>query len=404
MEIKKKETAILAQELAQYPQEQLMTIKRDRKRLTIGLPKEIQNTENRISLTPQAVGLLINNGHHVVLETGAGNEAKFSDREYADAGAEIGYGREKAFEADLVLKISPPTPEELMMMKPGRTLLSALQMSNLHPDFLKTIARLRITGIAYEFLEDSIGGRPVVKAMSEIAGASVMLIASEYLKSEHGKGIILGGITGIPPTKVMILGAGTVAQSAARAALGLGADVKVFDRELHRLRRLKEHLSMQIYTSTFDDIHLRKELKEADVVIGSLRPYDGDSCIITEEMVSEMKPDSVIIDVSIDQGGCFETSRLTDHHNPVFRKYDVIHYCVPNIPSRVARTASAALSNIFTPILLQLCERGMEEFIYEKEWFTNGVYSYKGHLVNPLLARKFNLSYKDIQLLLAARF
>jgi alanine dehydrogenase len=217
--------------------------------------------------------------------------------------------------------------------------------------------------------------------------------------------VILGGITGVPPTQVVILGAGTVAEFAARTAIGLGAEVKVFDNQVYKLRRLKHDLGLQIYTSTIDTITLRKQLKEADVVIGSLRSDEGSPCVVTEDMVAEMKANSVIIDVSIDQGGCFETSQITDHQNPVFRKFDVIHYCVPNIASRVARTASTALSNIFTPILLQTANKGgVEDMIYSKEWFMKGVYSYKGNLTNPYIAKKFNLKFKDLNLILAARF
>jgi alanine dehydrogenase len=266
------------------------------------------------------------------------------------------------------------------------------------------LSKKRINAVAYEFLEDKEGSKPVVKAMSEIAGSTVMLIAAEYLNSYNGMGVIMGGITGVPPTKVVILGSGTVAEYTARTAIGLGAEVKVFDHHLYRLRRLKEHLGMQIYTSVINNFFLKKELKEADVVVGSLRPEEA-TCLITEEMVAEMKPNAVIIDVSIDQGGCFETSSMTSHHNPVFKKFDVIHYCVPNIPSRVARTASTALSNIFTPILLKIADvGGVEEMIYAKKGFKNGVYCYKGCMTNLYLSKQFNISYKDIHLLLASNF
>jgi alanine dehydrogenase len=395
----------LAREHALYPKEAPAKVSGNLQKLNIGIPKEMENMENRVPLTPDSVALIVNNGHEVVVETGAGSNAKFSDREYSEAGAKIVYGAEEAFSADIVLKVEPPSIQEVSYMKPGKVLISALQMATLKPEFIHAINKNRTTAIAYEFMEDKAAGRPVVKAMSEIAGSTVMLIAAEYLNSTNGKGVILGGVTGVPPAKVVILGAGTVAEYAARTAIGLGAEVKVFDKHLYRLRRIKHDLGLQIYTSTFDTITLRKELKEADVVIGSLRPEDGITCLVTEEMVAEMKPNSVIIDVSIDQGGCFETSAITGHKNPVFRKYDVIHYCVPNIPSRVARTASTALSNIFTPVLLQLAERGgVDDMIYYKEWFKRGIYSYKGYLTNPYIARKFGLDHRDMNLLLAARY
>lgn len=398
----KSELGVLLKEQILYPKEQLLKVRKDQTQLYIGIPKELDGIENRVCLTPEAVALIVNNGHVVQLESGAGNNAKYTDREYSEAGAKIVYDRQEVFSSEIVLKVDPPTMEEISFMKPGKTLISALQMAKLDQEYIKEINKKRITGIAYEFLEDKGGGKPVVKSMSEIAGSAVMLIAAEYLTTKNGMGIILGGVTGVPSTKVMILGAGTVAEYAARTAIGLGAEVKVFDRHLYRLRRLKLNVGLQLYTSAIDAITLRKELREADVVIGSLRAEEGSSCLVTEEMVAEMKPNSIVIDVSIDQGGCFETSSITNHVNPVFRKYDVIHFCVPNIPSRVARTASISLSNIFAPILLQIAESGgVESMIHHKEWFMNSIYSYKGYLTNPIMAKKYNESYKDIKVLTA---
>lgn len=395
----------LAKEQALYPQESLLKIKEGRHHLYIGIPKEFDSMENRVPLTPEAVGLLVNNGHEIIVESGAGKNSKFFDHEYSEAGAKISYSPEEVFSADIILKIEPPTLQEISYMKQGKTLISALQTAKLTQDYFHAINKAKITGLAFEYIEDKAGGMPVVRAMSEIAGSTVMLIAAEYLNSANGKGIILGGITGVPPTKVVILGAGTVAEYAARTALGLGAEVKIFDNQVYKLRRLKHDLGIQIYTSTIDTLTLRNELRVADVVIGSLRSDEGSPCVVTEEMVAEMQPNSVVIDVSIDQGGCFETSRMTDHKNPIYRKYEVIHYCVPNIASRVARTASTALSNIFTPILLQIAKKGgVEDTIYSKEWFMKGVYTYKGNLTNSYIAKKFNLKHKDLNLLMAARF
>jgi alanine dehydrogenase len=395
----------LAKEAALYPQEKLMKVRENVTTLTIGIPKEIEGDENRVCLTPESVSILVNNGHEVVIESGAGSTPKMSDRDFSEAGAKIVYSALEVFSSDIVLKVDPPTPEQVGMMKMGKTLISALQVGRLQPEFLKAVNDKKITALAYEYIEDKEGGKPIVKSMSEIAGSTVMLIAAEYLNSNNGKGVIIGGITGVPPTKVLILGAGTVAEYAARAALGLGAEVKVFDNHIYKLRRLKHNLGHQLYTSTIDSVTLRNEMKRADVVIGSLRSDEANCFIVTEEMVAEMRPNSIVIDVSIDQGGCFETSKITNHKNPVFKKFDVIHYCVPNIPSRVARTATIALSNIFTPMLLQISKMGgVDEMIYSKEWFMKGVYAYKGNLTNPNLARKFNMSYKDLELLIAARF
>lgn len=394
----------LATESALYPKEALMAIKERDHKLYIGLPKESEDFENRVCLTPEAVALLVNNGHEVIVETNAGINAKFSDREYSEAGAKISYSAQEVYQSDIILKVEPPTLEEIAFLKPGKTVISALQMARLEKDYFDEINTKKITALAFEFIEDKGGSIPVVRAMSEIAGSAVMLIAAEYLSSKNGKGIILGGITGVPPTKVVILGAGTVAEYATRTALGLGAEVKVFDNHVYKLRRLKHNLGVQIYTSTIDTITLRNELKEADVVIGSLRTDEGSPCVVTEEMIAEMQPNSVIIDVSIDQGGCFETSHLTDHKNPVFRKHDVIHYCVPNIASRVARTASTALSNIFTPMLLQIAKKGgVEDIIFSRDWFMKGVYAYKGFVTNPYIAKKFDLKYREMNLLMATR-
>jgi alanine dehydrogenase len=373
----------------------------------VGLPREISNQEKRVVLTPEAVGLLSNNGIEVIVESKAGDQAKFSDQEYADAGAKISYSRKEVFGVDVVLKVNAPNFEEIADMNPGACLISALQLEKQTPAFIQALNDKKITAVAFEYLEDKVGGMPVVRAMSEIAGSTVMLIAAEYLSSANeGKGLILGGITGVPPTQVVIIGAGTVAEYAARTALGLGASIKVFDNHIYKLRRIKQLLGQQISTSTIDNFSLSQALAEADVVIGALRAEKGiNKLVVTEEMVANMIRGSILIDVSIDQGGCFETSKMTSHEHPVYRVHDVIHYCVPNIASRVARTASYSLSNIFTPIVLQMNDLGgAEEMIFTYKWFLRGVYTYRGSLTNAFLAKKFGLSHKELQLLLAARY
>jgi alanine dehydrogenase len=389
------------------PQEQTLEVRKRRHAFFIGLPKEISLQENRISLTPDAVALLVNNGHDVWVETKAGLGSKFTDKQYSDAGAKIVYSPQEVYQADVILKIEPPTQEEIELMHAGQTLISALQLGHLRAESLQGLLKKKVTALAYEFIEDKVGGMPIIRAMSEIAGSTVLLIASEYLSTNNnGKGIILGGITGVPPTKVVIIGAGTVAEYAARAALGLGAEVQIYDNHLYKLRRIKHLLGQQVYTSTIDTYTLGDALKTADVVIGALRAEKGRARqVITEEMVSRMKPESLIIDLSIDQGGCIETSEITTLSKPVFRKHDVIHYCVPNVASRVAHTATNALSNIFTPTILRAAEEGgVEAMIFSHKWFMKGVYTYKGGLTNENVARKFGLKYKNIELLMAARF
>lgn len=389
------------------PQEQMLAVKKKRNSFFIGLPKEISLQENRITLTPDAVELLVNNGHEIWIETKAGIGSKFTDQQYSEAGAKIVYSPQEVYKADFILKIEPPTEEEIELMHPGQTLISALQLGHLLPEQVQALLKKKITSLAFELIEDKVGGMPIIRAMSEIAGSTVMLIAAEYLSTaNNGRGVILGGITGVPPTKVVIIGAGTVAEFAARAALGLGADVQVFDNHLYKLRRIKHILGQQLYTSTIDTITLSETLKTTDVLIGALRAEKGKARhVITEEMVSKMKPDSLIIDLSIDQGGCVETSEITTLKKPAFRKHDVIHYCVPNVASRVAHTATNALSNIFTPTILRAAEEGgIEEMVFSHKWFMKGVYTYKGGLTNEAVARKFGLKHKSIELLLAARF
>lgn len=388
------------------PQEELLPVKNKGRRLFIGIPNETSMQEKRVALTPDAVGLLAQNGHRVRIESKTGDSAKYSDREYSEAGAEIVYSAKEAFEADIVLKVEPPTNKEIDYLIAGKTLISALQLGNQKEKYFERLNEKRITSLSFELLEDKVGGMPVVRAMSEIAGSAVMLIAAEYLSSTAGgKGIILGGITGVPPTRIVILGAGTIAEYAARTALGMGAEVQVFDNHIYKLRRIRQSLGMPIFTSTIDTLTLINSLKSADVVIGALRAEKGrHRIVVNEEMVQQMRPGSIIVDVSIDQGGCVETSELTTHDNPTFTKHDIIHYCVPNIPSRVARSATQALSNIFTPLLLQMADLGgVDDMIFTHKWFMNGVYTYKGFLSNQHVARKFNLKHKDLNLLMAAR-
>ncbi len=396
----------LARETSLYPQEQLAAVNEQPNTLFIGMPKEISLQENRISLTPDAVGVLVQNGHKIWVESKAGLKAGFTDQEYSEAGAEVVPTREEVYQANIILKVEPPTFNEIDFFKPNQIIFSALQMATRNQEYFKRLTAKKVIAIAYEMVEDKVGGRPIVRAMSEIAGNTVMQIAAEYLTTTNsGLGIILGGITGVPPTKVVILGAGTVAEYAARAASGLGAEIMIFDNHIYKLRRIKHALSFQVFTSTLDSSHLANALKDADVVIGALRPErGGNKMVVTEEMVQSMKAGAVIIDLSIDHGGCVETSELTTHELPVIEKYGVIHYGVPNITSRVARTASYVLSNIFTPTLLRSATEGsLEDMIYNHRWFLNGVYAYKGSITNRFIAQKFNLPFKDLSLVMAAR-
>jgi alanine dehydrogenase len=404
--IKKQETTGSEARSIYLPKESLLEIEVKDKKLFIGIPKETSFQENRIPIVPEAVRLLTNRGHRIIIETGAGNNSSFADADYSEAGAQIAYSAREVYQAELILKVAPPSEAELELLQPNQTLISILQVTMQKKEFISHLVSKKITALAYEFIRDSSGALPIIQTLSEIVGNTSILIASEYLSNTFsGRGEILGGISGIPPTEIVVLGAGVVGEYAARAAIGLGASVKVFDDSLYKLRRLQQNLGMRVFTSTLNPANLRKALQSADVAIGALAAHNGRTpIVVTEEMVSEMKNGSVIVDVSIDQGGCFETSEVTTHTNPVFRKYGVIHYCVPNIASRVSRTASYALSNIFTSILISIGEEGgLDEMLWKEKHIRSGVYLYKGIITNKIVSNVFKLPFRDLNLLMASR-
>lgn len=385
------------------PQEEMLEIAPKKGQLFIGIPKESFFQERRVALVPEAVSILVLHGHRVKIESKSGEMANFSDRDYSEAGAEICYDPKEIFECDMIFKVGPPSEEEIDMMKGNQTLVSALQISISAKAILQKLMQKKITAIAWDYIRDDKGVFTIVRAMSEIAGTTSILIAGELLSCySKGKGIMLGGITGIRPAEVVVIGAGTVGEFAIKGALGLGASVKVFDNSMSRLRRVQDNSSTRLFTHVIQPKNLAKAIANADVVIGALRaPLGRTPCVVTEEMVESMSPGSVLIDVSIDQGGCFETSRVTNHKTPTFVKHGVIHYCVPNIASRVSRTASSILSNIFAPILLEMGDRGgCSELIQKDSGFRSGVYIYKGVLTSEVLGKVFDLKYKNIELLM----
>lgn len=371
--------------------------------VSIGIPKESTFQENRVPLTPAAVKFLSENGHKIIVETGAGRNANFSDHQFSEAGAEITSDITKVFGCDSILKIDPPTSKEIDLMKPGQLLISALQINQLDAVLLKKLMDKKINAMAYEFLQDDSGALPIIRAMSEIAGTASILIAAEYLNNTHiGKGELLGGFAGVPPTQVVVIGAGAVGEFATKAALGLGANVKIFDNNMYRLRRIQKSFGFHLYTSTIQPMVLRSALERADVVIGALAGNTA-RCpvVVSEEMVMNMRPNSVLIDVAIDRGGNFETSELTNHEKPIFKKHEVIHYCVPNIASRVSRTASYALSNVFSPMLDEMAQAGgFADFLRLKPGIRKGTYLYRGSLTNKSLADKFGIKYQDMDLMI----
>lgn len=387
------------------PREETLEINREKKSITIGVPKEISFQENRIPLAPQAVGLLVASGNKVIIESNAGKSAFFENEEYASAGADIVYESSEVYKADIILKVAPPTLEEIGMFRQGQTLLSSLHLVGQDKEYFRKLMSKKITAMAFEFIKDKAGFFPVLRAMSEIVGTASVFIASDYLcHPEFGKGKQLGGFPGITPSEVVIIGAGTVAEYSAHAALGMGALVKVFDNSLYRLRRLQDNLNQKIFTSIIQPRVLLKALQTADVVIGALHASEGLApVVVTEDMVMQMKSGSVILDISIDQGGCVETSEITNHKNPVYKKHGVTHFCVPNIASRIPNTASYALNNFFSPILLRMGEEGgIVEMLMNDFGLRQGVYIFNGTLTKPYIGNYFDLPYQDIELLMVA--
>jgi len=379
-----------------------LEIYKNKGELFIGIPKETSYQEKRICLSPDAVGAITAHGHRVMIESGAGNYANFSDKDYSDAGAEVTKDTQKVFSCPTILKVEPPSISELEMMNPQTILISALQIKTQSKSYFQKLASKRITALGFEFIKDDDGSYPIVRALSEITGTASVLIASEIMSNNgDGNGLLFGNISGVPPVEVVILGAGTVGHFAARSAIGLGANIKVFDSSITKLRKLQSALGRTFYTSTIQPKNLSKALKRCDVLIGAVRGNNRSPVLVTEEMVASMKRGAVAIDVSIDVGGCIETSEITSHEKPIFTKHNVIHYCVPNIPSRYARSSSLSLSNIFTPYLLHIGEEGgLENTLRFDRGLRNGLYFYHGVLTNKSIADWFDLTYRDINLLI----
>ena len=374
--------------------------------LCIGIPRENSFNENRIALTPDAVGVMVANGHQVTVESKAGDGASYTDNDYSEAGAKIAYDKKEVFECDIIVKSAPIHEDECELLKPNQFIISPIHMAVMKREILLKMMEKKITALSFENLKDDSGHNPIVRSMSEIAGSAVMLIAGQYLsKTNNGKGVLVGGISGIPPTKVIIIGAGIVGEYAARTALAMGASVKVFDNSIYRLKRLQNNIGVRMWTSVLEPKILAKQLKTCDVAVGALSGAAGRTpIVVTEETVSKMRPGSVIVDVSIDHGGCFETSKVTSHEKPVFTKYDVIHYCVPNIPSGFARTASQAISNVLMPLMLETGDDGgIDHIIWHKLNIRSGIYLYKGSLTNFYLSERFDLKFTDLNLLIASK-
>jgi len=390
----------------QYETEtEMLEIKQKSAKLAIGIPNETVYQENRIALIPEAVNVLVNNGHQVIIESKAGEGSRYSDKDYSEAGAIITNNEEEVYRQPVIIKNASIQVADLPKLKRNQTIISPINFSLLKKEILEELVIKKITALGFELLQDDSGTFPIVNSMSEIAGSAAMLLAGQFLAcSNHGKGVLLGGISGVPPTKVVIIGAGIVGESATRTALAMGASVKVFDNNVYRLKRLQNNLGALVWTSVIEPNILAKQLKTCEVAIGAINSEKGRvPIVVTEPMVEHMRPGSVIIDVCIDRGGCFETSEITSHENPTFLKHGIIHYCVPNIASGFARTASHAISNVLMPLLLKVADNGgLDVMLWYDFNLRNGIYMYKGHLNNIYLSERFDMKYTDLNLLLAA--
>jgi alanine dehydrogenase len=375
------------------------------RRISIGIPSDNKDDEKRVALSPEAVNLLVENDNEVIVQKGAGAGANYTDRDYSENGATITDSPARVFSSDVVIKVAPFSEKDTDYLKGNQVIISYLNVLKLTEETLAKLIRKKVTAIAFEKIRDADGTLPVVESMSEISGVTSILLASDYLSNHHGgNGVMLGGITGVTPTEVIILGANTAGEYAAKAALGLGSQVKIFDNSLQRLRRFETMMGQRLQTSVFHPQVMKKALKSADVVIGAieledLRPW----YYITEEMVRSMKKGAVIVDLSIDRGGCIETTECRALRDPVYEKHGVIHFSAWNLPSRVARTASIALSNIFAPLLKNMAESGgITQLLKTDPGLRSGVYLYNSILTNDTLGQKFGILSKDLDLLLTA--
>ena len=384
------------------PQEETLEITKEKGELFIGIPKETHFQEKRICLTPDAVAAIVANDHRVLIENGAGEKAGFTDIDYTKAGAELTKDLNKVFGCPIILKVEPPSLDEIALINPKTILITALQLKTRTKEYFEALANKKITALAFEFIKDEAHSYPAVKALSEIAGTASVLIASELMaNNENSNGMLFGNISGVPPVEVVIIGAGTVGEFATRSALGLGANVKVFDSSLTRLRNLQIKVGRPLFTSTLQPKYLMKALRRCDVAIGALKGSNRSPVVVTETMVENMKNGAVIIDVSVDMGGCFETTEITNHDDPTRIKHGVIHYGVPNIPARYPKTASISISNIFTPYLLNIAESGgLENAIRFDSGLKNGLYFYRGILTNKAVADWYGIPYSDLNILI----
>jgi len=374
--------------------------------MNIGILKEKTTGERRVGLTPSAAGALIAKGHSVFVEQGAGVKSFFEDEHYAAVGAKLVEGSDELIgRAKLLVKVSPLDSQEYGRLVLNQIVVGFMHMAVASEASVRETVDKKITIIGCEIIEDERGELPVLVPMSEIAGQVSVQIAAHYLQGYHGgRGILVGGMPGIPPAAFVIAGAGVVGTEAARAALGLGAQVLVLDTDVNKLRRIDELFSKRVMTSVATPYNVERAVNFADVFIGAVLVHgEKTPVLITSQMLSTMKKGAVIVDVSIDQGGCIETSKPTTIDDPVFVEQDVIHYCVPYIPSVVSRTATRALSNVVLPIISEIAAHGVEEAMKRNPSLARGAYFYKGRCTKPGLSQAFGIGSSSIEDILEGR-
>jgi alanine dehydrogenase len=370
--------------------------------MNIGIPKEEASRDRRVALNPAGAQSLVEAGHMVYIEKDAGALARYTNEEYEQVGAKVVYNASEVFNrASMVLKVSPPTEEEYNILTESQIFFSFLHLPVAKKSSVDLLLDRKVCAIGYELIESENESLPILQVMSEIAGQMAIHIAAHYLESGDGRGILLGRIPGIAPASVVILGAGTVGRTAARVAIGSGAEVTVFDKDLSRLREFENLFHHRVATRVANRYNITRAIQYADVVIGAvLLKAEKAPHLITEDMVKTMKPRSIILDISIDQGGCIETSRPTTLENPTFLRHGAIHYCVPNIPASVARTATNGLTNALLPYLLEIADHGLETALHRNRGLRQGVCTYDGFCTNAAIAKLFGLEVHKISDLL----
>ncbi len=386
-----------------YPQEEMLEVQNRKNILSISLLKETDENEKRVGLTPVGVTELVKQGYRVFVEQSAGSQAFFSDLQYSESGAEIKQTKDELFSSDILIKIGSFSNEEIEKMRPGQTLFSTVNIARYDDNsFFKKLCEKRVRAFGFEFFREVSGAYPYMQSISEIVGSSTLFIATQHLMRK--KGILLGAYAGIAPTQVVILGAGTVAEYAVRAFNGIGASIKIFGESVEKLRRLRYNLNMSLYTSVIDRAELARALEQADIVIGCIHTKIGRTpIVITEEMVMKMKPQSLIIDVCIDQGGCVETSQIRPLQQAEFEKHGVTHHCVPNITSMIPQTASQAFSNHLTNMLGYIGEQGdLIRALRGNECLRSGMYVYNGSITNRTVAKHLGMPLKDLNILIGS--